>query len=555
MSQTVSKPVILVADDFEPDIERVERPLNKIGGYTVIRASSFDETCACLDQNHVVAAFVDVFFDTNNDQANGLEILKRYPHVPLILMSGQDGAESDRILRKYDDARLKVVSKDKELEERDNVDQLLRSRMARYYDLVLEIAFGKGVDFIGIANHLQAAPEALQPRAYELEMLVRAAFHDWDRSDSPHVRAASLRLESLIHTGDNSVVVLARPMAANGDAQSDVVIKFTRNDPDSQTAGEHTRFDKFKNVLGGFGLRERRYVRTANYHAQVYAVPYYEYKQTQTFREFFVSAQADNAGLDAIRSLTAHIFGQSLSHLNHRSRTGGPLDVHTYYRHKLGLDRRLTQMRNNLLQSAPPNGVQVAGDGSWLEFRLSGNMVRLPDPIHTVLEIQKYSQRHMTGERGLRHGDLHTANILVDADRLSTWYIDYADIDTEHFVLVDHIEMESSLLFSVSEFSPDLGFFASLVDAVSQPSHLCNIDRQVPEKTSSLPDQRAAKKLLAAIEVIRESANKWYVQDGSPAPYYHGLMFEALRSIGGRSRTKQQAWQAMLAAAILLSKL
>ena len=80
--------------------------------------------------------------------------------------------------------------------------------------------------------------------------------------------------------------------AANAGFSFKLLREITKAQPGDYKPGnsyrdEHRMFDTVKNVVGGFGLRERRYARTCHFLGQVYAVPYFRYEETKTFAEFY----------------------------------------------------------------------------------------------------------------------------------------------------------------------------------------------------------------------------------------------------------------------------
>ncbi len=542
------RPRILIADDTQHDIDHLLRYLPP--SYAPLTATSVDEARRLLESEHVVLAILDLYLDENNDNPYGLELMRQFRHVPALLISGQDGSMIDRALSRFDQRGLRFVSKDQDLNTRDQVHTRINDALSSHYDLNIAIGFRQPGDWRGIALDIErdVSAELLDARAYELEMLVRQAFSGWDKSTSPFVRATKLWVEQTIHRGDNSVVLRLSPLTEYDAPQAEVVLKITRQSAD------HSKFDEFKNMLGGYGLRERRYARTRNYHAQVYSVPYFRYEQTMTYREFFAGSTAEPASLDRIAGVTRQLFGDALGHFAERPPTGrNTLALRRYYLERINAAKRLAAIAADLTPDKAPASIALSEDSETLTIGAGSAKSALANPVQPMLDTGDYPAAGMLVDAALRHGDMHGGNVLVDPQRGSAWYIDYEHFAVDHYALADHVEMEAHILFNAVKITRNVIFWARLTRAlISGPDLELPADLTMPEGDET--DRTEAAKAVAAIRVIR-SAVAHSQADHSALGYFHALAFEALRAAGARSKESHRRWHALVTAALLFERI
>jgi hypothetical protein len=545
-------PLVLIADDYKPDYELVVRYLPR--DYERAYAEDFLTAKTILDTRHVYMAIIDLFLDADDATAYGIEILKEYPHVPVMLMSGKNPERTEDALRKLDDHRLRLVNKDKDFENREMVEANVRHYLGKHYNTSIAIDFQNRVaSWWTLADKLQderTAHETREQLALEIEWLARKAFCEWDESKSEYVSAAHILVQDVIESSDNSVVMRMRPFSVRQEAQADVIFKVTK------ASEEHSKFDEYKNLLGGYGLREHRYTRTCHFHGQVYAVPYYRYEETKTYADFYRGADDSADDLTRIDKVTRYLFNNALGHLNKRAPTGrAALRLSDYYAKRIKLDKRRDAITRDLTPNTTPMGIRnvMDGDGDCLNVRIGNQMKPLRNPFKPVLVDRAYGELDAKVDAALRHGDLHTYNVLVDPSRVCCWYIDYESFGAEHYVLVDHVEMEASILFSLMEMSEDFDFLARLADAIMPTSSLKDV-RDISAETDNPIDAREARKAYAAIKAIRASADNIHGAH-SPKPYYHALMYEALRAAGKASKDYSRRWHALITAAQLFEKI
>lgn len=281
MNQNDIGHTVLIVDDTPDDIEAIVRYLPKM--YRPLTAATYEEAQAILKSQHIVLAIVDLFLTDSNLLPHGGILRSEFPHVPFLLMSGKDGAENTtNALQQFRDSNIKIVSKEKQLEKPEQIEYQVNNHVGMSYNQEMVFDHKNGLNWTHIANRLRGdgPDDGLHAHANEIEMLLRMAFCGWDSSDSMYVRAVKVTFEDEIHVGNNSTVLRLSLWSQSGAPQSEVVLKITKNDKD------HGKFSTYKNVLGGYGLREQCYARTCNYFAHVYAVPYFTYDETKTYRDF-----------------------------------------------------------------------------------------------------------------------------------------------------------------------------------------------------------------------------------------------------------------------------
>jgi len=567
METPTAKKLILIADDNETDCELVERTLPS-DEYVVRRALTHEEAVAILRSENVYLAFIDLYLDATNRMPYGVTIYEEFSQMlPIILMSGHDASLTDTALRELKEQRLAIMNKGVDFTNQRNVAARMHRHANMTYNREIEFEFSRNnSDFETLAKKLmpqeETTPSAPTSQlAEELALLVRKLFCDWDQSTSDHIRAKKLLLSAIPHAGTRTVALHVRPMSVTGYPQADVIVKIKHSllpclIP-GQTApvqqDEHSQFDRYKNVVGGYGLRERRHQRTCHFVGQVYQVPYYEYEQTKTYGEYFDAERGDNDGLQRIEGITHYLFRNALAQFDNRPPVRTDLVLSKYYAERVKASRRLENIRRDLTAATRPAAISIDEQGYLVvPVRGMSTPLRLMDPVTPVLEQAGYGCVDERVSAGLRHGDLHANNVLVDAERRCCWFIDYENFGLSHFFLVDHLELEASILFAHMNLAGNLELWAALIDAISQP----RLGDLSEVELAHVMGEDAAKvtKALAAIRIIRQEVNR--INGANPArPYYHALMYEALRTAGKRDAELSRRWHALIAAAILFYKI
>jgi CheY-like chemotaxis protein len=557
-----AQPTLLVADDNEDDRRFIERYLRE--RYKLVCATSIDEARACLDQQHIDVAMIDVYLEPTDQFALGAELLEdeRYEYVPMILMSGKPRERVDRTFTNEWERRRFIFLDKNEYFDSARPEQFVRE-VERFVNSLysLDLAFhfrGPVRSWEGLADKFSPAGATSQEKAelaHEMQFLARKAFAEWDAPDSP-VRATALHVCDILESGDASVVAQVRPYMAGGSAQADVILKTAR--VESATAGDHKKFSQYKNVVGGYGLRERRYARTRNFHGQIYAIPYYELGDTSTFFAHYFASGGGEAELKKIEGLTRYLFEDALGAFNQRA-VSGQVRLSDYYAARIKLEKRAKCVQD-LIAQGPPFGIQNCVEGDQLKVRVGGEIRLLPNPLGPVLLERRYKAVDDLAETALRHGDMHPANVLVDARKTCCWFIDYESFGVQHYFLADHVEFEANVLCSLLPLA-DFDLLAQFTDAISDPRSLRHME-DIAERCDDEADAAHLRKAYRAIREIRRSADR-INGTNSPRSYYHALMYEVLRMAGKVSHdslvlqrpTVVRRWHALITAAQLFEKI
>ena len=560
-----TKLLVLIADDNPDDREAVKHYLPK--EFSVIEADNDEAARKILIEQPVYIAFLDLFLDEKDYMPFGFKILRDFPHVPVLLMSGQNPSKVEAAMRQFDDQRLRMLNKDNDLENYEAVASAISNHAEKHYNHKVSFVFEDNfLDWDVLAGKFvrngDDGPDASRDKTLlrqeyglELKCLAQKAFCGWDESDSPYVEATKISIERVLGSSSTSVVMLMRPLSKFGEAQADVIFKVARIN--NKVQDDHTQFDQFKNIVGGYGLRERRYKRTCRFHGQVYAVPYYKFEDTQTYAEFYREVANDEECLEKIESLTKYLFRDALKHLLHRRPTTlGELVLSDYYAKRIKWERRRDAILSELMKDIPPISIRDIVEGDHLVVGRGETVRRLRNPLQPVLTARDYARAGDTVDTAVRHGDLHAENVLVDTEynHLACWYIDYESFGSDHFILTDHAEFEASVLFSLMKTSENYEYWMRFIDAITNADNLAKLDEAViaagPDKT----DRTEAAKALAAIKPIRASAQEINGR-ASPRAYYHAMMYEALRVAGKTDVDLSRRWFALITAAQLFDKI
>ena len=543
------KPLVLIADDDADERDQVARYL-QADQYEVVQVSSAEDARRILLYRHVYLAFVDLYLDERNRSPMGMSLLREFSHVPFILMSGQNESRVQEALRQYEDRRLKIVSKDDELGNRKQVNDTLDRHASKHYNLEAAFEFReRHINWESVAGKLvhMLPEEDAATLGAEIEYLAKKAFCEWDASQDAAIRASHIIIQAVLYSGANSVVMWVRPTSATHETQADVIFKV------APFADDHSRFAEYKNIVGGYGLRERRYVRTVHFHGQVYVVPYFAYTDTKTYAQFFAESTGDEISLQKIENITRYLYERALRPVHTRRINPTVIKLSDYGRERTDVGKRLHAIRTDLApENAPAPLRRLFQDDDLV---LKGQ--RWPNPTQAVLIDQHYPGDDQEVETALRHGDMHAGNVLVDVDQahLSCWFIDYESFRNDHYILVDHVEFEANLLFTLMEVNDDFDAHAQLIDLLTPLSGLADIPVETLQVLRTDPrNQAETRKIIAAIRPLRQSAQRMNGDD-SPQAYYHALMYEALRVAGKHdAEPVQRRWFALIAAAQLFEK-
>jgi CheY-like chemotaxis protein len=544
------KPIILVCDDTPADCEMVQQYLPEQFAF----ASVSDQLSAreFLSTRHVYLALVDLFLDKNDKAPHGIAIQDDYQHVPIVLMSGQNPDRVQQALRQSKNSQHKWLSKDLDLRDRAATSEKLHDCLQQHYNLEVEFASKQNsVTWESIAARLAGADRALREEfTLEVEHLARKAFYDWDVHKHAHVRLGRIDIVKELTSGSHSCVLLLRPYTIAGESQADVIFKISC--VSAHSPSEHRKFDEFKNLIGGYGLRERRYARTCHLQGQVYAVPYYSFDDTKTYADFYRALAGGSDDEAALEAVTRALFNNTLRPINRRFRTSHQpaRSLSEYYGTRIKLERRAQAIKCDLTADKAFSHLRVKRE--TLEVMVNGKVREFTHPAPCVLVRRAYKHVDEKVPTAIRHGDFHASNVLVDEQRKMCWFIDYERFDVDHFALVDHVEFESSVLFDLMDIGEmSAGYLVRFIESISQP--VINQIVELAGVDALVKDKLEAGKALAAIRAIRDSAHEVNGLDAARS-YYHALMYEALRVAGHRDTDARRRWHALLAAAVLLEQ-
>lgn len=546
---------ILIADNDANDRQLIAKALPN--DCVAVEVANVTAGLKAFQSVDLYAAFVDVFLEDRDQRALGFELGKRLlPRIPVIYISDK----KDRTREAIQNARmseLRLLDKNQVFDDPGQVGRALKEQAAQYYADIRFDFVGNQMSWSHCARQLASELSGTERDSAEAEFghLLARAMRGWEDSSSRFVRAVRVELVPVAGSGDHSVVLRARPYSATDEAQADVIVKFTREKhlrlDDTDLRDDHTMFNRYKNVMGGYGLRERRHARRCNFQVQIYAIPYFEEQQTQTFAAFYRACEDRSDALDTLRLLTNFVFEEALRPLNKRRLTGEASKVLAEdYRRRIDAPKRLKAIGEALTRDSRPSPILM--DDTTLTVQVGKRKMVLPNPTRPVLDQKQYPGCADRIDTQLRHGDFHTGNILVDRERCTCWYLDFETMGEKHYHLADHVEFEADLMFNLMDVGDEYSFMAAFVDGATTDD-LAHVEDK-SALCGSTQHKAEAHKAYVAIAALREHSAR-HLGAGPVQPYYHALMYEALRVAGRRSVPTDRRWRALLAAAVIFSKL
>jgi len=87
---------VLIIDD-EWSIREVATLMLERAGYKVMSAATADDGMSMLAGNRISAVLIDVILPDKNGLELSLELNRKWPNIPIILMSGRVSTEADSI--------------------------------------------------------------------------------------------------------------------------------------------------------------------------------------------------------------------------------------------------------------------------------------------------------------------------------------------------------------------------------------------------------------------------------------------------------------------------
>ncbi len=426
---TESPKRVLVVDNDPDVLDSVAFNL-KIADYEVLTANSLQEAQEILAREIVHLAIIDLRlqYEDRVEDISGFEVARIVPdYIPCVIFTAYEDKESIRKALGEVGARaiLDKKSPDAASQLIQIVDDLFASEVKVNFDLEIE----GSLDLSGLANQMEilVPDKESPPSAADVQQVFGTLFQN-----AVSIYLAYLLSPESVPTPSqvSSVLVMARPRFENAWG-APVVIKFSDQDKIKREANNYRLLKPF---LGGQRLAV---LEGEAYSRQLGGLVYSllgagDWETIRPFSELFLAE--DTARLIG---LLERFFSQTFQSLFAGARRE-KINLTTIYAKGLGLTPK--KLRTALQEFRPD---------ALTEPRLCFN--GLPDsfrnPVMWAVSDEQFRSFEVFSRQCLCHGDLHSRNMLVDADG-HFWLIDFARVAESH-ALRDFVELETDIKFNL----------------------------------------------------------------------------------------------------------
>ena len=523
---TVARSRRVLVVDNDPDFRDSVELLLQARGYTVFATGTRLEAMAIARRERVHIAVLDVRMenDPDHDDISGLMLARQldplivkimvtaYPSVPVVLGSH--------------DVAFKFVGKD------ELPGGLLRAMTQAYVDeikLNFDLAIRwEGIQAEEVAHHIdfpdKPSPAVVQA---EIEEVLCRLFYEADEITLTPLIPAN-RIHSSSSSPSGAVVLKAIPREKGG-LVAPVMVKLASRE---MVEIESRNYDQYvEGYLGGYRhtlLKEK--TETHLLGGLIYSLVGAPLEECVDFGVYYPTQSAN----EIIRALN-DLFTKTCRHWYENREAKQHYDLVELYTQQLKL-------------SAPrlENALRGAGLAAWAD----DTHPLLPELKRPILNPVEWFRQHphliTEVSLALTHGDLHSQNILLDANH-QAWLIDFYRSGPGH-LFRDLIELESDIKFVLLEVT-DLPGLSQFEQALLSTKYF--------DDMPTLPAFRQAelRKAFEVVQGIRHIAGRLAGQRANMLDYYQGLLLQTLAMICLRHVTPPKKQHAYLAASLLCQRL
>ena len=519
---------ILVVDNDPDVLDSVEFNLKTVG-YEVLTANSPEKARALLACEIVHLAIIDIRlkYEDRAEDLSGFNVARELPdYIPCVIFTAYEDKDSIRRALGEVGAKASLDKRDPNAASRliDIVNKLFASEVKVNFNLEIEgsLDLGSVAGQIGVP----IADKEFRSSADDVRQVFQALFYD----------AASVYIASLLSpepaptiTQAGSVLVRAQPRFKKAWG-APVVVKLSARD---EIGREANNYRSIKPFLGGYRLAV---LEGETYSRQTGGLVYSligagDWEGIHTFSEVFLGNDTDK-----VIDLLERFFGQ----------TFGALFADAC-RETINLTATYTEglhLTSKKLRTALEGFYPEALSDPYVRFKgLKGSYI---NPIIWALPQGRFRHFEVVSRRCLCHGDLHSRNILVDADG-HFWLIDFARAAASH-ALRDFAELETDIKFNLLPVV-DLEALLPFEQALLASANFQDAPPDISFDNGRL--DHAYQIVLALHRIASDLINL----EGDMREYYQALFIHTLNIMRLRHISVEKKEHALLSAALICQRL
>lgn len=519
---------VLVVDNDPDVLGSVEYNL-KTADYEVLTAGSPETARELLSSEIIHLAIIDIRlkYEDRAEDLSGFDVAQELPdYIPCVIFTAYENKETIRralgkvrakeiLDKKAPDAASRLV---------DIVDKLFASDVKVNFNLEIE----GSLDLGRVAGWIEVpiSDKELRPSAEDVRQVFQALFHDavaiYTTSLLPPEPAPTL-------TQAGSVLLQARPRYVSGWGVP-VVVKLSAGDEISREA---TNYRVIKPFLGGQRLAVLDGVA---YSRQIGGLVYsligaQDWEAIRTFGEVFLDNDTDK-----VIGLLEQFFSQTFGAL-FKDAPRETINLISTYTKQLRLTPEKLRMA---LEEFHPEALRE------MRVRFKGLKGSFRNPFIWALSEGRFRHFEVVSRKCLCHGDLHSLNILVDAEG-HFWLIDFARVAESH-ALRDFAELEIDIKFNLLPVV-DLAALLPFEQALLIRANFQDAPLDISFGSNRL--DHAYRVVIA----LRRIAADLIDLEGDTREYYQALFLHTLNIMRLRHISIEKKEHALLSAALICQRL
>lgn len=525
------KRILLV--DNDADVLDATKYNLQVAGYQVVTAVSPEEALERLRCEIIHLAIVDIRLQHEDraDDCSGLSVALGLPeYIPCVIYSAYVAPEDIRPLLERGKGQVgaREVLWKSVPEAASQLVEIVNKLFDSEVKVNFELEIRGSLDIKSIATQIEAPPlsNVPQPSADDVIQVFQALFHD---AVGIHVTPLLSPQRAPTFTQAGSVLVQARPQFKKAWG-APVAIKFSARDRIEREADNYRLIRPF---LGGqrLAVLERK-ACSRQIGGLVYSlIGAGDWESIRTFSEVFLDEDTET-----VIGLLERFFSETFEALFADARQE-TIDLTSIYTKELGLT--LAKLQTALEEFHP----QALSEPHVRFKGLKGSYI---NPVIWALPQGRFRHFEVVSRRCLCHGDLHSRNILVDADG-HFWLIDFARAAASH-ALRDFAELETDIKFNllpVVDLEALLPFEQALLASA-------NFQDAPPDISFDNGRLDHAYQIVLA---LRRIASDLINLEGDMREYYQALFIHTLNIMRLRHISVEKKEHALLSAALICQRL